>query len=237
MDRIISRNRVMYKLSIIALVLYVLLTLISITSHLLIKDFEKVYNFRLIVDNILMPVMMIGYIAIYVLWTPDNEGNIRKRPTWQFVLLLVAIIVPSILNSIIGKMMMNIHFEDFWTAEHRGAMLDLNTLSALSNIIYYTFAPLRWAMFILLLIRCERKAKKILIICVITGVFGLASDIGRSVIYNIDDYALLNKWSVRYSYINFYVSIVLFLLYFIFTIVYTKHKYNELKPLEIEYIN
>lgn len=229
MENIIRRNRTMFRLSILALVLYVLLTIISITSHLFIEDFEKVYSFRLIVNNIITSVMMIGYIAIYILWTPDNEGYERKRPTWQFVLLLGAIIVPAILNSIIGQMMMNIHF-----GEHRGAMLNSETLSVLSNIIYYTFLPIRWAMIIILLVKCERKAKKILIICVISGVLGLVSTVVRSIISNIDDYKLFSIWSERHANIAFFVFLVLALLNLTFTIIYTKGKVKEVDLSDID---
>lgn len=229
MDRI-RRNEMMYKLSIVALVLYVLLILISMTSHLFIRYFEKVYSFRLIVSNSIIPIMMIGYIAIYVLWTPDNEGNIRKRPTWQFVLLLVAYVVPSILTSIISQMMMNINYDS------AGAMSDLNNLSVLNSTISYTFLPIWWAMLIIFLVKCERKAKKILIISVISGAVGLVNYIGQSVIRNMDFFSFQNNWITYFSIIMTCVSIVLSLLYLVVTIVYTKQKYKEVYPMGGAYI-
>lgn len=232
MENVIRRNRTMFKLSILALVLYVLLTIISMTSHLFIEDFEKVYSFRLIVNNIITPVITIGYIAIYILWTPDNEGNVRKRPTWQFVLLIISIFVPMVINRIITYTQINMECSeigDFFINANRSRLL-----SFLSRINYYFFIILKLAMLIILFIRSEQKAKKIFIIYIISSLLSVVSTMTYPVILTIDDYTLRNMWIEYVSYINLVRNLILSLLIIIFTIIYTRSKVKEVNLPNID---
>lgn len=228
MDRLVRRKSIIFKLSIIALVLYVLLTLISMLSQHFIEDFENLHSFRSIISNIMIPVMLIGYVAVYVLWTPDSEGNIRNRPTWQFVLLLVAYIVPKIMTFMIDKMINN----DF----ESGAMLNSVTLHTLNTIIKYTFLTIRCTILILLMNKCERKAKKIFAVSIISAFVWLAGTLGRTLINSIEDYSLFNRLNEYHVYIWSLAAITLSTLYYIFTVIYTRQKYKEVEPEEEVYV-
>ena len=219
----------MYNLSILALVLYVLLVLIWFFGRWLFNDLDKVAIFNMIIGYITMFVLWFSYIAVYMLWTPDSEGAKRKRPTWQFILLLSTIIVSSAISGIISFMIRDIGFSDFWTAQHAIGMVQYKILSLIGNIIHYTLLPVMLAMIIILLVKCEKKAKKVLIVDIVSIVLGIGAGIMQNFIYSIDDLMLHNKWAWIMSDINFFVGLAINILILAFTIIYTKQKYYEVK--------
>ncbi len=225
MYKIIDRNRNMYNLSILALVLYIVLVLTGIIGRWFIKDLDNIICFNTIIGYITMFVLWFSYIAVYVLWTPDSEGAKRKRPTWQFVLLLATIIVSSAISNTISFMIRDIGFSDFWTAQFAIGMVQYKILAMIGDIIHYTLLPVILAMIIILLVKCERKAKKILIADIVSIVLGIVAGIMQNFVYSIDDLMLHNKWAWIMSDINFLVGLAINILILAFTIIYTKQKY------------
>lgn len=175
MENIIRRNKTMFKLSILAIVVYVSLTVISMISPAFFDDVYKLVNFRLIISNFIPLALLIGYIAVYVLWTPDSKGIERKRPTLPFVLLIISIFVPKVISNIITYTQINMSswdIFDFFSNANKSQMLTF-----LRRIIYYSFVILKTATLILLFIRSERRAKKIFIIYMISTLLSVVSAI------------------------------------------------------------
>lgn len=227
MENTLRRNRMMFRLSIIALVLYVVLILISMMSPGIFSEFEDIVSFRSIVNYICLFVLLIGYVAVYVLWTPDNDGNEKKRPTWQFVILIVAILAP-----IVQSVLYNIANVKWGTAMVKVASYSTQNSSGSTSRLFSIidlFEPIRWAMIIILLIKCERKAKKILIAYIVSSFLYVVYFITDILMYKMElrsEYILINIYSI--------LALVIVLLMLIFTIIYTRQKYNRLKPLEID---
>ena len=219
MDRIISRNRVMVKLSIIALVLYVLYIGCRFLIGALDFDREQRMLHNVISNAFASVVLMIGYIAVYVLWTPDNEGNVRKRPTWQFVILIISSFVPKVISNIITYTQINMSSSDifdFFSNANKAQMLNF-----LSRINYYSFVILKAAMLILLFIRSERRAKKIFIIYMISTLLSVVSAMIYPAIITINDYSLRNMWIEYTTYINWIIYLLLsFFDYYIYNRLY-----------------
>lgn len=227
MENIIRRNRTMFRLSIIALVLYVLLTLISIMSPGFFSEFEDMVSFRTIISYITPIVLMIGFITVYVLWTPDNEGNVRKRPTWQFVVLLAGIFI-----QVLQGALYNLADIKWGTIMVKVASYSTQTSSGFTSRLFSItdiFELLGWAMMIILLIKSERKAKKIMIAYIVSSFLYVVYFITDILMYKMrsrSEYILINIYSIS--------ALVIVLLMLIFTIIYTRQKYNRLKPLEID---
>ena len=228
MYKIIDRNRNMYKLSILALVLYVLLAIVTTIFPRLFYDLYISAWFNLTISFMTMVVIWFGYVAVYVLWTTGTERLERKRPTWQFVLLMTTMILPRIIYNII-YLMTNIEFEDFRFLKVIEAFKQFDTMSLTGRIIQYLLLSVILAILIILFVKCERKAKKVMIIPIISSIFTIGFEILRSFVYSIDDLVLLTKWVVIMSSINSILAIVFGILFLAFTIIYTKQKYYEVK--------
>ena len=219
MDGVIRRNKTMLGLSIIALVLYVF----HIVSRFLIGTLDLDWEEGMLYDSILgafaFALLLIGYVVIYVLWTPDNEGNIRKRPTWQFVTLITALML-----SIIGGILFSVNNASWFTFKVSYSQTGY-VCFPLTNLL----KPLIVVMVCILLIKSERKAKKILIVDLCIAALWLLSIITNGIIFSNYEARQLLRYYIAIDYILGYSLRILLLL---FTVIYTKQKYKEASLLE-----
>ncbi len=96
------------------------------------------------------------------------------------------------------------------------------------NIIY--LLPIKFAMLIILLVKCEAKTKKILIMYLIADVLILIDLLVLPRILLIDSVReRMMFWFENATAISVAISVISNLLIIIFTIIYAKQKYNEVK--------
>lgn len=223
MDRVVRRNSIMFRLSIIALVMYVLYIgyMILIAAFGLEVDQWKLHSST--ASLFASVALLIGYIAVYVLWTPYNEIDIRKRPTWQFVLLLITIFIPMIQG-----MLYNYAGIEWGTMMVRVASYSFeNSSGDMYRSISFTdlLTPLWSVMIIILLIKCERKAKKILITYLTSNFISIVLYVTKILVFKTEYSRVFDE--ILYKYIYQIYPTVIHLLLLIFTIIYTRQKYKE----------
>ena len=234
LEKLLKRNRTMLTLSIVALGLYILLTVYGLIStsfafgginQVLLHDFVKSFFITV--------VLLIGYVAVFVLWSPDIYWHQRKRPTWQFVLLLVSVFGSLTTISVTTFIQMNINHMDAGSLV--SSMEAYRMVSIYGSVVYYALIILQLVMIIILLAKCERKGKKILVFYLVTGVLSLINRAGYLLVWRlVSDSSLSSAWIDNMSGISFVVFLILNLLVLIFSIVYTSGKVKEAR-MPVEY--
>ncbi len=229
-DPILRRNKMLQKLCIAALILVVVLKLIRVLDiRIGGEDFYTRRYVDLVIYIFSLILMVIGIVAVYVLWTP-RDGEAVKRPKWQFALLLVSVFVPLAVTGVITVLQWNV---GSFVGILNGIMIS-QWLSILGMLMTYAFLPLLWTMLIMLLIKCERQAKKIMTVYIVMYGLSLIETIVKQIIWTQGDMDIAMQASGTVSIVSFIISIVCLLLIGGFTLAYIKGKIDEAKMMASE---
>ncbi len=91
----------MYIISLLTMVFVVALLRLETIGLLESGYFALLVGSRAALGFLREILLLIGFVALFLLWPPATDGLARKRPIWVFVVLLVSVLVPLIIKGII----------------------------------------------------------------------------------------------------------------------------------------
>ena len=216
LDTLKRSRKILYYTLVIACVFGILWTLYkaSYFSYTLTYEYKvkwfvsdtlgyRIYN-NSILRYISSAVFYTGFISVFALWK-------KPRPTWMFILVIAAGVLPKLVSGVVGELFKSTMFD--W-----GYSSYFNIIPIVFWIIWKS-AELIFIMK--LFIQAEKNAKKVMFVYMIIIYLGF-------IISAVAFFVILGK-GLYYSYV--YFSRAAYIALYVITLVYLKKTLGEDMPL------